>query len=233
MAEERNSYGQPIGPALDGWSKRRLPPLTSMIGRYCRLERLDADRHAAQLYAAYAEAPDERDWTYMSVGPFANLAEYVDYARIAATSLDPLHHVVIDSSTDRPVGTAALMRIDPDNGVIELGAIAYSPSLQRTKAGTEAIFLLMRRVFEELGYRRCEWKCDSLNGPSRRAAERYGFQYEGVFRQAMVYKGRNRDTAWFSITDRDWPTIGRAFEQWLAPNNFGPDGLQRRPLSAK
>jgi RimJ/RimL family protein N-acetyltransferase len=147
-------------------------------------------------------------------------------------SSDPLHHAVIDAATAKPAGTAALMRIDPDNGVIEVGAIIYSRRLQRSRAGTEAMFLLMRRAFDQLGYRRYEWKCDSLNAPSRRAAERYGFRFEGIFRQAWVYKGRNRDTAWLSITDREWPAIRRAFEQWLSPENFDPEGRQRRSLSA-
>jgi RimJ/RimL family protein N-acetyltransferase len=145
---------------------------------------------------------------------------------------DPLHHAIIDVATGKAVGTAALMRIDPAHGVIEIGSIAYSPYLKRSRAGTEAMFLFMRRVFDELGYRRYEWKCDSLNAPSRRAAERYGFQYEGTFRQAIVYKGRSRDTAWFSIIDRDWPVIRAGFEQWLAPENFDAAGNQRRSLAS-
>jgi RimJ/RimL family protein N-acetyltransferase len=231
MVENRNVYGQPIGHAIDGWTRRLLPPHTPLTGRYCWLEKLDADRHAADLYAAYAEAPDGRDWTYLGIGPFASESQYFDYARKASLSEDPLHHAIIDSTTGKAVGTAALMRIDPDHGVIEVGSIAYSPRLQQTRAGTEAMFLLMRRAFDELGYRRYEWKCDDLNLPSRRAAERYGFQYEGTFRQAIVYKGRNRDTAWFSITGREWPIVRRAFETWLAPENFGPDGKQIQSLA--
>jgi RimJ/RimL family protein N-acetyltransferase len=232
MADECNAYGQRIGHAMDGWTKRQLPPHSPLIGRYCRLEKLDAARHAADLYAAYAEAPDGRDWTYLSVGPFKDLAEYAAFAQKAALSADPLHHAIIDNSTDKPVGTAALMRMDPDNGVIEVGFIVYSPRLQCSRAGTEAMFLLMRRVFDELGYRRYEWKCDSLNLRSRKAAERYGFQFEGIFRQVVVYKGRNRDTAWLSITDREWPSIRNAFEQWVSPENFDEIGNQRRSLSS-
>lgn len=202
-----------------------------MTGRYCRVEPLDA-RHAPDLFAAFAEAPDERDWTYLSVGPFADLAQYEAYVRSEAAKQDPLHHAIIDGPSGKPVGSATLQRIDPVNGVVEVGFVAYSPRLKRTRAGTEAMFLLMRRVFDELGYRRYEWKCDSLNAASRRAAERYGFRYEGTFRQAIVYKGRSRDTAWFSITDREWPAVRAAFEQWLAPENFTADGSQRQSLAA-
>ena len=183
------------------------------------------------LFDAYATRRMARDWTYLFVGPFTDPASYREHlARMAKTD-DPLHHTIIDLKTGRPVGTAALMRIDPAHGVIEVGHIAYSPLLKQTPAGTEAMFLLMRRVFDELGYRRYEWKCDSLNAPSRAAALRYGFQFEGIFRQAIVYKSRNRDTAWFSMLDREWPAVRHGFEQWLRPGNFGADGRQRERLS--
>ena len=232
MIPERNVFGQPVGRALDGWTERPEPPRTPLIGRYCSIERIDAERHAADLYAAFSESPDGRDWTYSPAGPFSNLAQYVDYLRKEAVKSDPLHHAIIDSSSGKPVGTAALMRIDPVNGVIEIGHLVYSPRLKRTRAGTEAMYLFMRRAFDELGYRRYEWKCDSLNGPSRRAAERYGFRYEGIFRQAVVYKGRSRDTAWFSILDDEWPALRTAFEAWLAPENFDAEGRQHKSLSA-
>jgi RimJ/RimL family protein N-acetyltransferase len=208
MSQRLNEYGQPIGPPVEGWSERPLPPNTAMLGRWCRVEKLDAERDGPALWEAYAQAPDGRDWSYLAVGPFADLAG------------------------GKPVGTAALMRIDRANGAIEVGWITYSPRLQRTPAGTEAMYLLMRRAFDELGYRRYEWKCDALNAPSRRAALRYGFTFEGVFRQAVVTKGRNRDTAWYSITDGEWPAIRAAFERWLAPENFDADGRQRRSLPA-
>jgi len=230
VTDECNIYGQRVGYALENWTKRQIPPHTPLIGRYCRLEKLE-NFHAAELYAAYSEAPDGRDWTYLFVGPFTDLTQYIDYVRKASTTLDPLHHAIIDSRTNKPVGTAALMRIDPDNGVAEIGHITYSPCLQRTRAGTEAVFLLMGRIFDELGYRRCEWKCDSLNTPSRRAADRYGFKYEGIFRQAIIYKGRNRDTAWFSITNQEWPSIRSAFVKWLSPENFDQNGDQFKSLS--
>lgn len=232
MVEHRNSFGQPIGDSVDGWTARPWPPHDPMVGRYCRVERLNPDDHAAELFAAYGEAPDARDWTYLFAGPFDELTAYAEYLRAEATKQDPLHHAIIDTASGRPVGTAAFMRIDPVNGVIEVGHIAYSPRLKRSRAGSEAMFLLMRRAFDELGYRRYEWECDSLNAPSRRAAERYGFRYEGTFRQAIVYKGRSRDTAWFSITDREWPAVRAAFERWLSPQNFGTDGRQHQSLAA-
>lgn len=207
------------------------PPHSAMNGRYCRVEKLDAARHAAELFAAYGEAPDGRDWTYLFAEQPTDLPQYRDYLRNEAVKLDPLHHAIIDQATGKAVGTAAYLRIDPANGAIEVGHIAYSPRLKRSRAGTEAMFLLMRRAFDELGYRRYEWKCDSLNAPSRRAAERYGFRYEGLFRQAVVYKGRSRDTAWFSITDGEWPALRSAFEQWLSPENFDTQGNQRQSLS--
>lgn len=231
MAETRNDDDQPIGLAVPGWSERALPPHTPLVGRTCSVEKLDADRHAADLFAAYAEAPDQRDWTYLSVGPFADAASYGAHVRREAVKTDPFHHAIVEGASGRPIGTAALMRIDPRNGVIEIGHIAYAPRLQRSRAGTEAIYLLLRRVFDELGYRRCEWKCDSLHATSRRAAERYGFRFEGIFRQAVVYKGRTRDTAWFSIIDGEWPAIRQAFERWLSPDNFDADGRQRRALA--
>ena len=231
MHQELNMFGQPVGPSLSAWTERPFPPLTPMTGRTCSLEPLDVDRHAADLYAAYSEAPDGRDWTYMFVGPFATLSDYAGYLRAEAAKRDPQHHAIIDAATGKPFGTAALMRIDQTHGVIEVGHITYSPRLKRSRAGTEAMFLLMTRVFDELKYRRYEWKCDSLNAPSRRAAMRYGFAYEGIFRQAIIYKGRNRDTAWYAMTDRDWPLVRAAFERWLAAENFDANGGQRRTLS--
>lgn len=231
MSDANNAYGQPVGFALAGWHPRPRPPHTPLSGRYCRVEKLDLG-HAADLCAAYAQAPDDRDWTYMSVGPFRDPAVYRAFVAAAILTEDPLHHAIFDAETERVVGTAAFLRIDPANGVMEVGHIAYAPALKRSRAGTEAMFLLMRRAFDELGYRRYEWKCDSLNAPSREAAARYGFRFEGIFRQAVVYKGRNRDTAWFAITDRDWPLLRSAFEQWLAPENFDDSGRQLRSLAA-
>lgn len=230
MATRRNEFDQPVGSAVEGWAARSLPARTAIDGLYCRLEPLDV-RHAADLYEAYSSAGDGRDWTYMSAGPFHSFEDYRGWLEHAATLNDPLHHAIIDRATGKAIGTLSLMRIDRANGVIEVGFVAYSPRVKRTPAGTEAQFLLMRHAFDELGYRRYEWKCDSLNAASRAAALRYGFQFEGIFRQAVVYKGRNRDTAWFSILDSEWPAIKRGFEQWLDPRNFDAAGAQRRKLA--
>lgn len=226
-----NTYDQPIGTPLAGWTPRPRPARDTLAGRYCTLMPLDADRHADDLYAAYAQAPDDRVWTYMGVGPFADAAGYRVYAQSAAASADPFHFAVIDHRTGKAVGTLALMRIDPANGVIEVGSVTFSPLLQRTPCSTEAQYLLMKYAFDTLGYRRYEWKCDSLNAPSRQSAARLGFQFEGIFRQAIVYKGRNRDTAWYSIVDGEWPARRDDFEQWLAAGNFDAAGAQRRSLA--
>jgi RimJ/RimL family protein N-acetyltransferase len=192
---------------------------------------VEADLHAADLFAAYMEAPDDRDWTYLFPERPHTPALFGEYLTKLATSEDPLHHAIVDERTAKAVGTAALMRIEPIHGVIEVGSIAFSPRLKRTRGATESMYLLMRYVFDQLGYRRYEWKCDSLNAASRAAAGRYGFTFEGIFRRAIVYKGRNRDTAWFSIVAEEWPRIRTAFETWLDPDNFDGAGHQRRRLS--
>ncbi|KQP21679.1 GNAT family N-acetyltransferase [Pseudorhodoferax sp. Leaf267] len=231
MSHTQNEHAQPVGPALPGWTARARPRHTTLTGRFCRLEPLDAARHAADLHDAYVQAGDARDWTYMAVGPFADLDSYRRHAEAAAASTDPLHFAVVDAQTGHAIGTLALMRIDPAHGVVEVGHVMFSPALKQTPISTEAQFLLMQYVFDHLGYRRYEWKCDSLNAPSRKTAARLGFQFEGVFRQAVVYKGRSRDTAWFSIVDGDWPAVRAAFVQWLAPDNFDMHGAQRRTLA--
>jgi RimJ/RimL family protein N-acetyltransferase len=232
MTEHKNALGQPIGFPVPGWTARPRPPRTPMIGRHARVEPLDPDRHAADLHAANLTDKESRIWTYLAYGPFAELEDYRAWMKSTALGEDPLFHAVVDLATGRAAGVASYLRIDPPVGVIEVGHINYSPLLQKTRAATEAMYLMMARVFDELGYRRYEWKCDALNGPSRAAAERLGFTYEGIFRQATIYKGRNRDTAWYSITDREWPTVKRAFERWLDPANFDADGRQRQSLSA-
>jgi len=232
MTQHRNSLGQPIGRPLPGWQPRPRPPRTAMQGRFCRVEALDPERHAAELFAANRLDRDGRNWTYLGVGPFERLDDYRRWIDATCLGEDPLFHAVIDGESGRAVGVAAYLRIEPGAGVIEVGHINYSPLLQRKPAATEAMYLMMRRAFDELGYRRYEWKCDSLNAPSRAAAERLGFRFEGVFRQALVYKGRNRDSCWFSIIDVEWPALKQAFERWLAPDNFDGQGKQRKPLSA-
>lgn len=201
-----------------------------MVGRYCRIEMLDADRHGKALFTANCADADGRMWTYLPYGPFGSPAEYIDWMRSVCGGADPLFHAIIDARTQAAAGVASYLRIDRSNGVIEVGHIAYSPALQQAAAATEPMYLMMKRAFD-LGYRRYEWKCDSLNAPSRVAAERLGFKFEGIFRQAVVYKNRSRDTAWYSIIDRDWPALRMAFERWLAPANFDADGRQRERLS--
>ena len=209
-----------MGTPVPAWVPRADPPRTPMLGRFCRLEPLDVARHADDLFDAFAAAPDGRDWTYMSAERFDARPAYRAFVADQAASADPSHFAIVDPATGRALGTAALMRIDRTNGVIEIGHILFSPRLQRTAAASEAIFLLMRRAFDELGYRRLEWKCDSLNTPSRRAAVRYGFLFEGIFRQAVVTKGRNRDTSWYAMIDSDWPRTRAAFDRWLAPEKL-------------
>ena len=231
MSTHTNEYAQPIGEPVPGWAPRPIPAGATLTGMYCELEPLNAEVHAGDLYAAYRLAPDHRHWTYMPVGPFDNVEDYRRYAEEAARSTDPRHYTVIDRKTGKAVGTLALMRIDPKQGVIEVGTVMFSPLLQQTPISTEAQFLLMTYVFEKLHYRRYEWKCDSLNAPSRKAAERLGFKFEGIFRQAIVYKGRNRDTAWYSIIDKEWPPLKRAFQTWLSAQNFDNQGRQRKSLT--
>ncbi|WP_438027800.1 GNAT family N-acetyltransferase [Sorangium sp. So ce233] len=227
-----NSLGQPIGHPLPDWTPRRLPPREPLVGRTCRVEPLDPERHAADLHAANQKDAEGRNWTYLPYGPFATLKDYRAWMEATCLGADPLFHAIVDGATGRAVGVASYLRIDPKNGVIEVGHINHSPLLQRTPAATEAMYLMMRRAFDELGYRRYEWKCDALNAGSRAAAARLGFRFEGVFRQATVYKGRNRDTAWHAIVDGEWPAAKAAFERWLDPSNFDASGRQRLSLSA-
>ena len=223
-----NTFGQPIGPALPHWTPRQRPAESSMQGRSCRLEAYDAGRHLAGLFEAYA--PDgERLWTYIPWGPFAD-------AEAMGRAIDEMsdrfqRFVIVSEPAGRPVGEASYMRHDLEGGSVEVGMVGFSPALQRTTAATEAMYLMMRRVFDEAEYRRYEWKCDALNARSRAAALRFGFRFEGVFRQDRVYKGRSRDTAWFSVIDREWPALKRGFEAWLTPGNFDGEGRQRMSLA--
>ena len=202
-----------------------------MIGRLCHVVPLDPAAHAAKLYALFDAAPDRRSWTYLGDDLPDTEAAFRQRVERQAAGEDPLFHVILDATTGEPLGLAAYLRIDPANGVIEVGHLHFGPSLQRRPAASEAMALMMTRAFDELGYRRYEWKCDSLNAPSRAAALRYGFTFEGIFRNAVVVKGRSRDTAWFSITDAEWPRVRTAFAAWLDPANFDAAGQQRRGLT--
>ncbi len=210
-----------------------LPPAHCAIeGRTCRLRPLDPARDTDGLYALSHGVSKEQQWAYLFTGPYPDKASFAEHVqKIAAGTGDPIYWAVADRN-DRAVGWLSLMRIERTHRVIEVGSILYTPALQRTVAATEAQYLIARHVFETLGYRRFEWKCNDLNAPSKRAALRLGFTYEGLFRQHMIAKGRNRDTAWFAMIDRDWPRIKAAFEAWLAPENFDPKGWQKRELAA-
>jgi RimJ/RimL family protein N-acetyltransferase len=218
--------GQPIGQPVDATPAKRPGPVT-LEGRYGRVARLTSD-HAAALWDAVRG--HDQVWTYMSYGPFGDTAAFADWVASRLVLEDPYSYAIVDRS-GRAVGIATLMEIRPAMRVIEVGNIVYSPALMRTPLGTEAQYLLARYVFETLGYRRYEWKCNDLNAPSRRAALRYGFVFEGIFRQHMITKGRSRDSAYFSLLDSEWPARKAAFEQWLAPDNFDADGKQRASLS--
>jgi len=229
MAGRVNHLGQPIGENVV-WAGATRPPRSNMDGKYCRLEPIDIERHASDLFEAFSADETGSIWTYLFTDPFETEADLREWMAKACLGDDPLFHAVIDKRTGKAVGFATFMRIDQVMGVIEVGNINFSPALQRTPAATEAMFLMMRRVFNELGYRRYEWKCDNLNAPSHKAAKRLGFTYEGLFRQALVYKGRNRDTAWFSIIDSEWPMIEAAMTAWLADDNFDTSGQQIKSL---
>jgi RimJ/RimL family protein N-acetyltransferase len=225
-----NELGQPVGELLSGWIARPRPPRTPMQGRLCRLEALEASRHANELHQANLADREGRNWTYLPYGPFSSAEQYAAWVRSVEAGEDPLFLAIIDLKSQQPVGVASYLRIDPPMGCIEVGHLAYSPALQRTAAATEAMYLMMRRAFDDLGYRRYEWKCNALNAPSWNAAERLGFRYEGIFRQHWVQNGRNRDNAWFSILDSEWPAVKSALERWLAPSNFDESGHQQRAL---
>ncbi len=218
------------GKPLPNWTARPRPARQLIDGRYCRLEALDVAKHGDDLVAAFM-ASDPASWAYLFIGPFENDAAIRNWLTEAAVSKDYVYIAIVDRRTGRAAGLCAYMRIDPGNGSIEIGNIHYSDALKRTQATTEAMFLLMRHVFDDLGYRRYEWKCDALNEPSRRAALRLGFTFEGIFRQHMIVKGHSRDTAWFSIVDSEWPALKMAYEKWLSPANFGNDGQQQASLA--
>lgn len=222
--------GDPVGPAVKGWSPPPRPLRVDETGRWAAIEALTPCEHAAPLHDAFADDPEGRIWTYMASGPFPDFDAFEAWIEGDCLGDDPLFFAIRDLGSGLVGGMASLMRIAPSAGTIEIGNIALSPRLQRTRAATEGLFLLMDRAFA-LGYRRLEWKCNALNAPSRRAAQRFGFSYEGLFRQHMVVKGRNRDTAWYAIVDGDWPAIRAAYEAWLDPSNFDGEGRQRISLA--
>ena len=226
----KNSLDQSIGFPLPKWTPPPPPPRVALTGRFCRVEPLNIERHAADLFAANALDTNDAGWTYLPYGPFADIDAYRRWLQASCLGNDPMFYAMVDLQSQKAVGVASHMRIDPKSGSIEVGGLRYSPLMQRKPLATEAMYLMMKHAFD-LGYRRYEWKCDALNAPSRAAAQRLGFSYEGLFRQATVYKNRNRDTAWFSIIDSEWPAIDAAFTRWLAPGNFDASGKQQLSLS--
>jgi RimJ/RimL family protein N-acetyltransferase len=231
LSEYCNDLGQPVGAPLPDWRGAAAPRRVTLEGRYCRIEPLSVARHADALWAAQTLDRTGASWTYLPYGPFASASSYRDWLSVQELCDDPLFFAIVDTSSNRAVGHAAYMRIEAPVGSIEVGHVYFSPLLQRTPMATEAMFLMMQQAFA-WGYRRYEWKCDALNAASRSAAQRLGFSFEGVFRQARVVKGRNRDTAWFSILDGEWPALQVAFERWLAPGNFDAEGRQSVALSS-
>jgi len=224
--------GLPIGPRVLDPSPAPRPQRTTLTGRHVSVMPLDPALHANSLYAATSGLENERLWLYLFDGPFASRAEFDAYLTRIASVEDRLYYAILDNTSGRAMGHVCYLRIEPAQRCIEVGGILYAPSLQRTPGATEAMYLMARHIFEDLGYRRYEWKCHALNAPSRRAALRLGFTYEGVFCQHMIMKGRNRDTAWFSMLDSEWPARKAAFERWLDPANFDAEGQQKISLSA-
>ncbi len=230
MHPDKNSLGQPIGFLVADWKPAARPAHKLLTGRFCSLEPLNAARHAADLYAANTLDADGRNWTYLPYGPFDSLSSYCSWVDQFSATSDPLFFAIVSHATGKAVGVASFLRIDPANGSVEVGHLNFSPLMQRTPIATEAMHLMMKEAFA-LGYRRYEWKCNALNRPSRIAAQRLGFSFEGIFRQAVVVKGHNRDTAWYAAIDKEWPALNEVFQTWLSPENFDDAGEQRVALS--
>lgn len=232
MDHELNQFKQPVGLPLAAWVAPAWPSCETLCGQYCRLESLSPETHGDSLYRAISSQPDDASWTYMPYGPFATREDYQKWLVKYAGQKDPQFYAIVDRETEQALGVASYLRVTPANGFIEVGHLHFSPALRRSRMATEAMWLMMQHAFS-LGYRRYEWKCDRLNAPSRAAALRLGFTFEGIFRQATVVKGRNRDTAWHAIIDRDWPAIDAAFREWLEPTNFDEHGRERLKLKTR
>ena len=218
---------RPVGPLVDPLPPGSKPDLRPLPGQWIGLAPLSVSQHGAELYHSFqGNDPDGAIWTWMPYGPFADEASFLTWLKDREAARDPWFYSFVKPGTNQPVGMGAFMRADPANGVIEIGNIWMAPALQKTSAATEAIYLMIRHAFDDLCVRRLEWKCDALNAPSRRAAQRFGFCFEGIFEQHMIIKGRNRDTAWFAMLDKDWPRHRKAFEAWLAAGNFDEQGRQ-------
>lgn len=226
-----NIFNQAIGEAIENFTAGEKPNINNLEGHYCRLERLCVEHHLDDIYPFYGSESLPSQWTYLPMNALPDKESVRQFLQQNQQSEDPYYLAIIDKETQKAVGTFSLMRIDTQNRVIEVGWVIYSPQLKHSLVATEAQFLLMKYVFETLQYRRYEWKCDSLNQPSRNAATRLGFKFEGIFRHAVVYKGRNRDTAWFSMLPQEWLQMKPKFERWLAKENFDDNGKQKTSLN--
>lgn len=218
---------------LSRWTPRPLPKREPMEGLYARLEPLDVKKHGDDLFTAANTLDADRLWRYSVGGPYPTRESFEPWLQAAVKPDDPLMFAVIDKATGKVEGHQTYLRITPEHGVIEIGYILWGPKIARTRVATEAFYLFAKHALDDLGYRRYEWKCDNANTPSKEAAARFGYTFEGIFRQHMVRNGRNRDTAWFSIIDSEWPGIRRAFQDWLAPENFDSEGRQKTKLNAR
>ncbi|MCY4044536.1 MAG: GNAT family protein [Cellvibrionales bacterium] len=225
-----NGFGQPVGDSLDDWQGAKLPGEHTLSGKFCRLERLDVNRHVEPLFDVLCEAAFAKNWTYLPYGPFETFDRFLTWLTSVSSDKDPLFFVVVNTQDSSALGLVSFLAIQPQRGSIEVGHVHYSSQLQRTAIATEAMFLMMQHVFDGCGYRRYEWKCDNHNEKSKKAALRLGFQFEGVFRQHLVYKGRSRDTAWFSVLDNEWPSLQQAYVAWLSASNFDAQGRQKKSL---
>ena len=225
---------RPVGPIVDPLPVGNVPDMRPLHGRWIRMDHVSGAKHAADLYASFdGKDPEGHIWTYMGYGPFASQEEFTEWVKAREAARDPWFYAFVRRDTGKALGMGAFMRNDAANGVIEIGHIWMSPELQQTREATEAIYLMMRHCFDDLGVRRLEWKCDSLNAPSRKAADRFGFTFEGIFRQHYIIKGRNRDTAWFAMLDTEWPKAKKAFEAWLREDNFDVGGQQKAKLRVR
>jgi RimJ/RimL family protein N-acetyltransferase len=225
---------RPVGPVVDPLPVGNVPDMRPLHGRWIRLDHVSAVKHAADLYASFdGKDPEGHIWTYLGYGPFASLEEFTEWVKAREAARDPWFYAFVRRDTAKAVGMGSFMRNDAANGVIEIGHIWMSPGLQQTREATETIYLMMRHCFDDLGVRRLEWKCDSLNAPSRKAADRFGFTYEGIFRQHYIIKRRNRDTAWYAMLDTEWPKARAAFEAWLKEDNFDAKGQQKAKLRVR
>jgi len=228
----QDKLGQTLGAIVNNWTGVKMPERINLLGQYCKLEALNIDAHGAALFDVFSQDKEYKNWTYLPYGPFESVESYKLWLKNTSNGSDLIFYVVVNQKNGEVLGIVSYLSINPKHGVIEIGHVHFSSKLQKTPIATEAIFLMIQYVFDEAGYRRCEWKCNALNESSKNAALRFGFSFEGVFRQALVVKGRNRDTAWYSILDSEWPEIRKAFILWLQPENFDKAGKQKVNLKS-